>query len=1079
MTDQSTICGIMMLWGYTLFVGITLVDASNWAQTSGKISQNVVFSAQPSPALRHWQSRFGHATVIAENTNPDPEAPDLGYIYLLGGDTNTGDITDRDSSPGALDISWGNGYKNDVWQSSGTEWATGGDLRERGRFRNGGGDRVMLGGKQKLPRTTSMMSWDQTTPGSHPEPGMSYDNWIVCQPYFSNSKYAAARATYCSDGVNPVMWSPRRHHAATYFNGYIYVLGGRSREFVELANDRSVGGIVHPRVADVPYEGENSLQKMTTVREAIVYKSDVWKSQDGESWELVTPGCKANSDNLVAFGNSQTVKYGTAERACTSEADCYGGESCDTNKKTCICQMWSPREQHAIAIFDEKMYISGGYASRLYSDQTGCGDYACGDSDSSAYRYYLDDVWYSSDGESWSLATEAAWGYPRGGHQMIVLDPGPTVFDYSGSDTSGTASNPALLILGGRGGDNTGMSNFTSYYYNDIQWSFDGVTWSRLYGGYAPGYNSSDASATPIFQTDSSYITEPNDDDANSAPTPAPSGAPLGSYTYGEEKSNLPAPTRVGSADETWWAPRTGHTVSVEEPTPGNNYQRTVYLVGGQGVHYKDGGMFEDVWSWRPDVYGDLWRKDFTDKALFSTGEGTNYRFEKNSPAIHYVTPDSDVEYMQSFVIPTRLDRNDSQRYQLRNYLTDQNIADMKLLGINSIRDLADAPKYTILKLRGYDFPQIEMKNRMTFTDVCDARALAQAIVEKCTVTIPKRLYIGEKNQPWNVYPEWAMGPPTDMAQPVAWHGHTRKSYDFLNTGADDSETLLEEWDGCTYVEAIEGLFGPNVNGLGYVDQVPYIRDPLPELQNLQCKWTPGPRAYHSALVFEERLYLFGGKKTETEFYADTWYRDAALPTVRIRDAPPDSTPYPLFEFAANEPGVSFEYLIWDPYYYKEIRPWTPVVKKHDIGWLDWRKGGPGNGLYSLYVRSVDPAGNRDEKFFNGINVYTWYYVSPTPWDIIAQAVAGFIALVALGYLEYRRRVRKAAMERYAMKRMRRKFKAMQRDIDGRAVDWRTLYMENKAAEEAQKGNKKAKRAIRDKKKEARTKVSRENKGPS
>ena len=29
----------------------------------------------------------------------------------------------------------------------------------------------------------------------------------------------------------------------------------------------------------------------------------------------------------------------------------------------------------------------------------------------------------------------------------------------------------------------------------------------------------------------------------------------------------------------------------------------------------------------------------------------------------------------------------------------------------------------------------------------------------------------------------------------------------------------------------------------------------------------------------------------------------------------------------------------------------------------------------------------------------------------------------------------------YAMKRMRRKFKAMQRDIDGRAVDWRTLYM--------------------------------------
>ena len=34
------------------------------------------------------------------------------------------------------------------------------------------------------------------------------------------------------------------------------------------------------------------------------------------------------------------------------------------------------------------------------------------------------------------------------------------------------------------------------------------------------------------------------------------------------------------------------------------------------------------------------------------------------------------------------------------------------------------------------------------------------------------------------------------------------------------------------------------------------------------------------------------------------------------------------------------------------------------------------------------------------------------------------------------------------MKRMRRKFKAMQRDINGKAVDWRTLYMESKEAEE-------------------------------
>jgi hypothetical protein len=34
-------------------------------------------------------------------------------------------------------------------------------------------------------------------------------------------------------------------------------------------------------------------------------------------------------------------------------------------------------------------------------------------------------------------------------------------------------------------------------------------------------------------------------------------------------------------------------------------------------------------------------------------------------------------------------------------------------------------------------------------------------------------------------------------------------------------------------------------------------------------------------------------------------------------------------------------------------------------------------------VRAVDPAGNRDALYVMGRNVYNWYYLSPTPWDII------------------------------------------------------------------------------------------------
>ena len=849
-------------------------------------------------------------------------------------------------------------------------------------------------------------------------------------------------------------------------------MGGRAREYVELSEIRSVGGIIGPRVKDVPYVGENQLQKFTTQREASVYKSDVWRSADGLTWTLVTPGCKAPQNSLVAQGNEEEEKWGHANQACTSDSDCYGGESCSSERKTCICQMWTPREQHAVVVFGDHMYVSGGYASRLYTKQTACGSYACGDTDASAFRYYMNDVWRSEDGESWTLLTEVAWGdTPRGGHQMMVLSPG------RGSTTE-VEQPDEMLIFGGRGGDNDGINKFDTYYYNDIWSSTDGQTWSRDFGGYSPAYTGSVPSGA-----DTAAILPPEEPHPNPPPTPSPTGAEIGTIFYDKgfgESNREVLESPVGQPEEGWWAPRCGHTVSLEIATPGNLYTRTVFLVGGQGENHGTDGFFTDVWVWRPDSGEVTWRKDFTKTALFATGEGENFRYAEDSPTIHYVTPDSDILYLQRFVVPTKLNRFDARRYELREYLTNENIANLREVGINTIRELANAPLYTVLKLRGFDYPQVELKDRMTFLTVCDKIALAKAIVSKCTVTIPKMLYAGERNQPWNIVPEWALSidepeakgdPPTNLEQPVLWHGPNRKDYSFLvEESIDDDEAMVEAWDGCTYDDAIQGLFGPDVNGLGYVDQVSDILDPAPDLQNIQCRWTPGPRAYHSATVYEERLYIFGGKKSETEFYADSWYRDALLPTVRIADKPEDYSDYPWFEFAANEPGVSFEYRIWDPYNYEELRPWTPVVFKHDVGWLNWRKNGPGNGLYTLYVRSVDPAGNRDELFYNNINAYTWYYVSPTPWDIIAQGVAGFIALVGFGYLEYRRRVRKAAMERYAMKRMRRKFKAMQRDIDGRAVDWRTLYMENKAQEEANKGKKKAKRAIRDKKKEQRAK---------
>lgn len=52
------------------------------------------------------------------------------------------------------------------------------------------------------------------------------------------------------DEINE-MWSPRRHHASVFFNGFMWILGGRARELVEYSEDKSVGGVIGPRVKDV------------------------------------------------------------------------------------------------------------------------------------------------------------------------------------------------------------------------------------------------------------------------------------------------------------------------------------------------------------------------------------------------------------------------------------------------------------------------------------------------------------------------------------------------------------------------------------------------------------------------------------------------------------------------------------------------------------------------------------------------------------------------------------------------------------------------------------------------------------
>jgi hypothetical protein len=90
------------------------------------------------------------------------------------------------------------------------------------------------------------------------------------------------------------------------------------------------------------------------------YLNDVWKSSDGKNWNRI----------LSANGTGSTNQF-------------------------------SPRSGHACAVFNEKIWLTGGMASDTI---------------------YHDDVWSSADGENWTKENAAAEYYQRAFHNLQVFD---------------------------------------------------------------------------------------------------------------------------------------------------------------------------------------------------------------------------------------------------------------------------------------------------------------------------------------------------------------------------------------------------------------------------------------------------------------------------------------------------------------------------------------------------------------------------------------------------------------------------------------------------------------------------------
>ena len=171
---------------------------------------------------------------------------------------------------------------------------------------------------------------------------------------------------------------------------------------------------------------------------------DVWNSADGKKWNLINnsaPWIHSDLSMSIVFKNKMWMMGGwyngrleghSASNQVWSSTDGIKWKS-ETDKAA-----WTPRIASAILEFKGKIWILGGTENYYFGDN----------------KSLKNDVWYSSNGKDWKLATANAGWSPRAYHQAAVL-------------------KGKIYVFGG--------GNYVPEYHalNDVWSSEDGINWVK------------------------------------------------------------------------------------------------------------------------------------------------------------------------------------------------------------------------------------------------------------------------------------------------------------------------------------------------------------------------------------------------------------------------------------------------------------------------------------------------------------------------------------------------------------------------------------------------------------------------
>jgi Kelch motif len=171
---------------------------------------------------------------------------------------------------------------------------------------------------------------------------------------------------------------------------------------------------------------------------------EVWNSADGKRWNRITENAAWRHSDLgmtLVFDDKMWFMggwYNGRLPGHSASNEVWRSTDGATWEQAAKSAAWSPRIAAAVVVFNGKMWLLGGTEDYYFGDD----------------RSLKNDVWSSTDGKLWTLATDHAGWSPRAYHQVGVL-------------------NGKMYVFGG--------GNYVPNYraFNDVWSSADGARWTK------------------------------------------------------------------------------------------------------------------------------------------------------------------------------------------------------------------------------------------------------------------------------------------------------------------------------------------------------------------------------------------------------------------------------------------------------------------------------------------------------------------------------------------------------------------------------------------------------------------------